>query len=391
MADVFETDSSGIHTLGGFSYQIRVFVLYLVKLKSNMQLEFETYDDVTIKETDIDTLDSNESSFNHTLFKENKIEAIQVKRTKIDNGTALKVLMNWILLESYKSNISKYTLVTPESYGNKNILFNMTVEDLFLKIDQEELKDKPRSIIGKLKKQFINNKTLFIDTYKAVEGKVEFKPVENIDDSIMKAYEDLFRKRDGEDKEKVYIYRIKTLLEKITYEILEKINNQQAYTINRSEFLELVEKISCEINDKHVELDYSQYKETKKDLNIKDEKIVGSREYIQLNECELDSREMKDHLIYMLYYNRYRLMILGRHRVQKIKSIEDTTYANFSSVKRRLRLEKKEHPFFRLDGTKNESNSYANNEQIRWGSAIFLTKENTDDDKKISWKDEECE
>lgn len=44
---------------------------------------------------------------------------------------------------------------------------------------------------------------------------------------------------------------------------------------------------------------------------------------------------------------------------------------------------KKEHPFFRLDGTKNESNSYANNEQIRWGSAIFLTKENTDDDKKF--------
>ncbi|MED1268838.1 hypothetical protein P4U03_20030 [Bacillus mycoides] len=391
MADVFETDSSGIHTLGGFTYQIRVFVWYLTKLRTNMQLEFETYDDVTIKETDIDTLDLNESSFNHTLFKENEIQAIQVKRTTIDNGTALKVLMNWILLESYNSYISKYILVTPESYGNKNILFNMTAEDLFLKIDQEELKDKPRSIIGKLKKQFINNETLFINTYKAVEGKVEFKAVEDIDDSIMKAYEDLFRKRDGEDKEKVYIDRIKMLLEKITYEILENINNKQAYTIKRSEFLELVEKISCEINDKHVQLDYSQYKETKKNLNIKDEKIVSSREYIQLNECELDSKEMKDHMIYMLYYSRYRLMTLGRHRVQKIETIEDTTYANFSSVKRRLRLEKKEHPFFRLDGTKNESNSYANNEQIRWGSAIFLTKENTDDDKKISWKDEECE
>lgn len=388
LADVFETDSSGIHTLGGFSYQIRVFVLYLAKLKSNMQLEFETYDDVAIKETDIDKLDSNESTFNHTFVKEDEIQAIQVKRTKLDNGTALKVLMNWILLESFNSNISKYTLVTPESYGNKNILFNMTAEDLFLKIDQEELKDKPRSIIGKLKKQFLNNKTLFIDTYKAVESKIEFESVENIDDSIMEAYESLFRKRDGEDKEKVYIHRIKRLLEKITYEILEKINNKQAYTIKRSEFLELVENISCEINDKQLELDYSQYKETKKGLDIKNEKIVNSREYIQLNECELESRDIKSHIIYMLYYRRFRLMSLERNGVQKIKSIENTTYENFSSVKQRLKMEEKHHPFFRLDGTKKESNSYASNEQLKWGSAIFLTKENTDDDKKISWKDE---
>ncbi|MGN4446314.1 hypothetical protein ACTFOB_15565 [Bacillus cereus group sp. MYBK79-1] len=391
MSDVFETDSSGIHTLGGFTYQIRVFVWYLTMLKKNMQLEFETYDDVTIKETDIDTLDLNEMSFNHTLLRENELQAIQVKRTKIDNGTALKILMNWILLESYNSNISKYTLVTPEIYGNKNILFNMTAEDLFLKIDQEELKDKPRSIIGKLKKKFINNKTLFVNTYKTVKGKVEFKAIEDIDDNIIEAYVYLFRQRDGEDKEKVYILRIKTLLEKITYEILEKINNKQAYTINCSEFLELVEKISCEISDIKVNPDFSEYKETQKGLDIKDEKIVSSREYIQLNECDLNSKEMKEHMIYMLYYSRYRFMILERNRVRKIESIEDTTYANFSSVKRRLRLENKEHPFFRLDGTKNESNSYANNEQIRWGSAIFLTKENTDDDKKISWKDEECE
>lgn len=384
----YETDNSGIHTLGGFSYQIRVFAYYLSKLNPNMQLEFEKYDDVSMNNIDLDYIDSNEDNFKNIIVEDNGIQAIQVKRTKLDNKTALKVLMNWILLENSGNLVSKYILFTSDEYNNKNNLFHMTAEQLFAKINKAKLENKPRSIIGKLKKQFNNDKDLFINIYKLVESKVKFKSIEDIDDEIKKAYVVLFRRRNGEDKEIVYIQRIKALLEKLTYEILEMVNSKRSYSINHSDFMELIEKITLEIRDDNPVLGFYKFKQSCKELDISDKSICDTREYAQLKECNLPLGQLKSHMIYMLYYGRFRLLNMERNKEEKIEAIEDTTYDNFFMAKQRLKIEKNDIPFLRLDETKQKSNEHADNEQLKWGSAIYLTKEKTDDDKKISWKDE---
>ena len=41
--------SAGIDSLRGFSYQIKVFLLYLSKIKDNERMGYETIDDVSIQ------------------------------------------------------------------------------------------------------------------------------------------------------------------------------------------------------------------------------------------------------------------------------------------------------------------------------------------------------
>lgn len=47
--ETYVPDKSGINSLGGFAYQIKVFVLYMLSIDENMQAEFETIDDVAVK------------------------------------------------------------------------------------------------------------------------------------------------------------------------------------------------------------------------------------------------------------------------------------------------------------------------------------------------------
>lgn len=48
-----DSESGGILSLGGFAFQIRVLVYYLGRLCKGSQIEFETIDDVAIKNNNI--------------------------------------------------------------------------------------------------------------------------------------------------------------------------------------------------------------------------------------------------------------------------------------------------------------------------------------------------
>lgn len=45
-------DESGINSLGGFAYQIKVFVSYMLSMDEGMQAEFETVDRYSYKQND---------------------------------------------------------------------------------------------------------------------------------------------------------------------------------------------------------------------------------------------------------------------------------------------------------------------------------------------------
>ena len=56
-------DKSGLYSLAGFAFQIRVFFFYALQLENNNSfVEFETLDDVTIKNRkDLETKDTHET------------------------------------------------------------------------------------------------------------------------------------------------------------------------------------------------------------------------------------------------------------------------------------------------------------------------------------------
>ena len=99
------TDKSWIYSLGGFAYQIKVFVCYALILEEGMQAGFETLEDVTIRKLVPENIDENEDKFRSLFVSPSGISAIQVKRTAVDKSTAKQTLLNWILLEGTKSDI----------------------------------------------------------------------------------------------------------------------------------------------------------------------------------------------------------------------------------------------------------------------------------------------
>src|SRR5690625_68275 len=114
-------DTSGIDSLRGFSFQIKVFVWQLLKITDNQIVEFETLEDVNIQEFTSDILDEHEDKISTKIIDSEKgtNTAIQVKHTKITKRSARQILLNWLYIEINNDNVKEYILVTAPKYKNK--------------------------------------------------------------------------------------------------------------------------------------------------------------------------------------------------------------------------------------------------------------------------------
>lgn len=381
--NTYSADSSGINSLSGFSYQIRVFVYYLLSLKNNMQIEFETIDDVNLKKIKPNEIDDYDENFMSKVSGIDCNMAVQVKRTNITDSIAKKVILNWILLEASENEVSKYVLFTDQQYNNKDILFDISAEELFKCVEKSNKTAK--AIITKVKKKFKKDFENFEKKYTSISEKYEFISLENIDKKIDDASAILFRKA-GVNKV-VYYRRIKELLQHITVQVMEAVNNKTPYIICFDEFMALVEDICSRITEEVMRPLYSDFKKMHS-VNFNDLKVANSREYKQLVACELPQMLIEQHLGFCGYYESLRFSYMEANKISRIKDIEQTTYENFHNVKFRLQRNGQDEPYNRLEETKKQSNSYADNEQLKFGSGIYLTKDGMEDI-QISWEDED--
>ena len=97
-------DTSGINSLGGFSYQIKVFVSYMLSMDEHMQAEFETVDDVSVKKITPNEIDENEDKFRNLIISSMGTKAIQVKRTTITAKIAKQVSKYMLSVFGIKQN-----------------------------------------------------------------------------------------------------------------------------------------------------------------------------------------------------------------------------------------------------------------------------------------------
>lgn len=380
----YKPDASGINSLAGFAFQIKVFVYYTFKLKKGMQIEFESLDDVNIKNFNYTKIDSNSQSF-VTKFKEkNSNVAIQVKRTKINKSIAQQVLLNWILLESSEKNISEYILFTDQSYGNKDILFSRNKEKLYQYIMDSNL--NANATVSEVKELYKDNFEEFEKTYDKIQYNYSFLELDDIDLKIDEKGTDIFRKAANEV---VYYQRLHEYLQHITVQIIESIENNKPYELTYTNFIKLVEDICCRLTETITAPLYSEFKKMNK-IDLADTKLAKSREYVQLLACELPKNLMEQHLLYGMYYQATSLKYMENNRVNHIIDIEGTTFENYQNVKFALQKTKNDDPYNRLEETKKMPNSFSENQQIRYGSTIHLTKSDIGE-YQISWEDEDNE
>jgi hypothetical protein len=385
MMETYVTDSSGINSLGGFSYQIKVFVYFMLSLEDNMQIEFETIDDVNIKKIKPNEIDDNEEKFISKIRGQGTNTAIQVKRTSISEGVAQKVFLNWMLLEASENVVTKYILFTDQSYNNKDIMFNSSAQEIFECVEKSN--NSAKATITKVKKKFKNDFKNFEEKYNSINEKYEFISLKNIDEKIDEASARLFRR--GGINKVVYYGRINQLLQRVTVEIMEAVNNGNPYVIGFNELEALADDICLRMTEKETRPLYSDFKKMHP-IDFKDLKVANSRECKQLVACELSQELIEKHLLFCGYYENLRNSYLETSKIGKIKDIEETTYENFQDVKFGLRRSGQDEPYNRLEETKKKSNCQADSEQLKFGSSIYLTKEETEDI-QISWEDADNE
>lgn len=375
----YEADKGGIHSLMGFTFQIKVFLYYMLNLKKGMQIEFEKIEDVSVK-TKLIHLESDTEKFvsKFTTTESNKV--IQVKRTKIDKKSATQMLLNWLILECSDYEIDEYVLFTHEEYKNKNIIFEEPSKNLYDKIKLTDSKSK--STMAKVNNLFSSYKE-FSAKYSSIQKKFSFEVTTNIEHEIDTGCEIYFRKTVDEI---IYYRRIKELLNCITVEIIEAINNKNSYSLNYEKLMDMIEHITLNISKEKFSPDYANFKKLHV-IDLKDQNMTSKREYKQLLACNLPPKIIIQNLLYNAYYQDLRFGFLSRRMLDPINNIEERTYENFEEIQYELERSGNDEPYKRLIETKKADNSYAESEEIKYGAAIYLTGDSIEE-RKISWEDE---
>ncbi|WP_227994944.1 hypothetical protein [Oceanobacillus sp. CFH 90083] len=378
----FQPDKSGINSLAGFAYQIKVFAYYTFDLKPDTQVEFETIEDVNLKAIAPDQIDKHSDKFVCKVSDEGINKAIQVKHTSISNAVAQQMLLNWILLENSPHKVGKYILFTDKNYQNDGNIFEKDAEALY-KIVVESDKQK-NATISKVKDLYGADYIGFEKVYSQIQSKFEFIDLEDIDVKTNDKASLYFRKVANLI---VFGQRLKEFLQHITIKILSALENGGAYILTYQEFISVIEDITSRFTPEITLPSYSNFKRINR-IDLKDSKLSTSREYLQLKSCGLTDNLIKKHLLYGMYYYETSLKYMENNRASKIDEIEDTTFEGFEDVKFSLASKGIDTPYNRLEETKKNPNSYAVNNQIKYGSSIYLTKEDVGEN-QISWEDDE--
>ena len=152
--------SAGIDSLRGFSYQIKVFLLYLSKIKDNERMGYETIDDVSIQKLNESNFDEKCNGYMSIKTESNTYTAIQVKRTTITVDVAKGILLNWLLLKD-RGDVEEYIVFTEKDYKNTDSIFDINFDDFFDEI-QNSTKKRSDALIMRVKKLFNGDKNKFL-------------------------------------------------------------------------------------------------------------------------------------------------------------------------------------------------------------------------------------
>lgn len=375
-------DKSGINCLAGFAFQIKVFAYYSLLLqKQGDSVEFETIDDVNVKITN-NNLDSNADCFRNNVKHGESNRTIQVKRTNLTPSIFAKTLFNWILLRDTGINVSEYILFSDSDYTNEDKMFNTTFEKLFKKaVNTKDTRSD--SIEVQIKHRFDNKLEEFNEACQDIKNNYNFIGDKNINDLIYEAAKRDLRHSDVNPT--LYDIRLNFYLKIILIKVLSAINKKEPFILTYQDYINILEELNSSVDKDKYYLPYCLYKEALNNIKLEDSELMEMRETNQLYACGLKPPSILERLKQMKYYTHFRILSLENANEIKTINIETTTYNNFNSVIEELIMDDKDIPLRRLIETEKRTNSYADNEQLKNGSCIYLTGNNIPN--QISWKD----
>lgn len=378
---IIKNYSSGIHSLAGFAFQIKVFAYYALCItRINEFVEFETLDDVNIKITP-KNIDKKVDNFTCNAKYTDENNLIQVKKTKLSQDDFNKTLYNWILQTN--ESITKYILFSDGEYNNIDLMFNETVEELYNKAINTK-KTKANAIEVQIRNRYNENFELFKKKYDYIHDNYYFIGSQNIDDLIYEQAK--FPLLFNENNKALFKERLEFFLNTIQNNILESINRKEPYILGNDNIIKIYEDMNSTLNENIYWPPYYSFKEKFDYITLEHSDIANLRETQQLLYCNLQPQNAIERIKKLLYYKHFRSLSMENGKTSKPINIENTTYDNFQSVLEEITDTSNDIPKTRLIETEKRNNDYSPNDDIRKGSCIYLTGENITH--QISWKDD---
>lgn len=374
-----QASNAGIYSLAGFAYQIKVFILSLARTNQDQKVEYETLDDVVVRQ-DSD-LDEMSDKILCRIGSGENFTAIQVKKANVGDPDSFRIFYNWLIAYN-RAPINKFVVYYPSGYTVSENVFGQDANQLFQTICAS--RSRSDALISQVKALYKSKKEKFLTDFQFIKNNYLLKEVLDIDLEIHQA---LSTSLHAGVSSRCYSTRVFEIVKRLSYYVLDSISHGNPYTCSYQEFMGLCDQVCQDITNDIVIPNFSAFQNALS-LDIFSPEIAGSREYRQLKKCGLQNDRVKTHLIYKLYYEDIKFHYLDNNRLLLVNDIELTSYENFITVKEQLISENNDSPNKRLCETKRCANTYVINDQSKWGSYISLTKESTDEDRKISWEDE---
>lgn len=382
---------SGLQSLAGFCYQIKVFTLCLAEINENSSVKFENYDDVEVHEKQ--KVEEILEGFTGKAEIDGSIKLIQVKKTNITSDSHKKIIFNWILATIENPAVSSYQLFTSKKYNNPMKLFEYDCKDLY---DEICLSNKNKNaLITKVKEKFEDNYEKFERIYNKIKHSHEVINSEDIDSELYNAFK-IHLNRAGLTHE-IYQYRLEELIRYIQNEILSAATRLKYFSCDYSRFGIIIESIFNSIKKDKLGLNYALFRKGIT-TDLSDPEVINSREYLQLKACYPEPSKLnriEKHLVRKQYYEQYRYMQLRNLELPHIERIEELTYDFYEDALDELQSNANgDQPLNRLNNTKkrNSNNEELNGilgaKELNDGVCIYLTKSNIDKELLISWEDE---
>ena len=376
-------NDSGLSSLSGFSYQIKVFILRLTQLQQGQRVEFETLDDVAVRS--LSSKDSiSDSCFKWKVDETSSIEVFQVKQTNVSESVRRKVLYNWLLAYNQKPDISKFTLYVAQGYSINEKAFTNDSEKEYQTIIESD--KAVTALVSRVKQIYKDDLTKFKRDYQTICSKSTIERLGDIDELIAEQLITPFHATAADIGKTYFEKRIAELFTRICARIMDCAGQRSPYVCVHAEYMQLCEEICKDISPTQYTPDYEAFRQVFSQDDLTSE-ITNSREYRQLRYCKLSNSEILDHLSWEQYYQSIRQHYLADAKKEAISKTESIAHQNHKDVVYELQDENKDTPRLRLIKTKRCEISTLHDEFSRWGTYIFLTQ--NDLPNKISWKDED--
>ena len=376
-------NDSGLSSLSGFSYQIKVFILRLTQLQQGQRVEFETLDDVAVRS--LSSKDSiSDSCFKWKVDETSSIEVFQVKQTNVSESVRRQVLYNWLLAYNQKPDISKFTLYVAQGYSINEKAFTNDSEKEYQTIIESD--KAVTALVSRVKQIYKDDLTKFKRDYQTICSKSTIERLGDIDELIAEQLITPFHATAADIGKTYFEKRIAELFTRICARIMDRAGQRSPYVCVHAEYMQLCEEICKDISPTQYTPDYEAFRHVFSQDDLTSE-ITNSREYRQLRYCKLSNSEILDHLSWEQYYQSIRQHYLADAKKEAISKTESIAHQNHKDVVYELQDENKDTPRLRLIKTKRCEISTLHDEFSRWGTYIFLTQ--NDLPNKISWKDED--